>query len=169
MPFVIHTLPLFLVYLLNLFLPQVPVWFLMMLLAMLADGQLGLIEGGSHEFVRAIEQRYLQLGGRITYKATVNKILVKDDQAVGIRLADGSQHVADAAPRFDDPRLLAAVPQASAQAPYLHIDAAVKWSRFPISAQLQQLVTAQHMVGMIQKHAQKVILPATQWDHHTLG
>ena len=31
----------------NLFLPEVPVWFILMLLGLLADGQLGLLEGGS--------------------------------------------------------------------------------------------------------------------------
>lgn len=80
----------------NLFLPEAPVYFIFMLLALLADGQLGLIEGGSHDFVRAIEKRYDDLGGEITYKATVKKILVENDCAVGVRLADGSEHRADA-------------------------------------------------------------------------
>lgn len=80
----------------RLFLPQVPVYFLFMLLALLADGQMGLIEGGSHDFVRAIEKRYNTLGGQITYRTTVDKILVENDRAVGVRLADGSEHHADA-------------------------------------------------------------------------
>ncbi|MGD9146297.1 MAG: NAD(P)/FAD-dependent oxidoreductase, partial [Anaerolineae bacterium] len=80
----------------RLFLPQVPVYFLFMLLALLADGQMGLIEGGSHDFVRAIEERYNALGGQITYRATVDKILVENDRAVGVCLTDGSEHHADA-------------------------------------------------------------------------
>ena len=80
----------------RLFLPQVPVYFLFMLLALLADGQMGLIEGGSHDFVRAIEERYKALGGRITYRATVEEILVEEDRAVGVRLRDGSEHRANA-------------------------------------------------------------------------
>ena len=79
-----------------LFLPEVPVYFVLMVLAMLADGQLGLIEGGSLDFVRAIEKRYRALGGKVTYKATVEEILVQNDRAVGVRLADGSEHHADA-------------------------------------------------------------------------
>lgn len=95
----------------NLFLPEVPVWFIFMVLGLLADGQMGLLEGGSLNFVLPIEKRYKDLGGQVTYKATVEEILVeacpeqfgfahcklrrRDDQAVGVRLADGSQHRAD--------------------------------------------------------------------------
>jgi phytoene dehydrogenase-like protein len=80
----------------NLFLPDVPVYFIFMMLAMLADGQLGLIEGGCLEFVQAVERRYQALGGQVTYNATVEQILVKGDRAVGLRLADGSEHHAGA-------------------------------------------------------------------------
>ncbi|MFX0162843.1 MAG: phytoene desaturase family protein [Candidatus Hodarchaeota archaeon] len=79
----------------NMFLPEVPVWFILMILAMIADRQLGLIEGGSLDFVMPIEKRYKNLGGQVTYKATVEKILVENDRAVGVRLADGSEHRAD--------------------------------------------------------------------------
>lgn len=80
----------------RLFLPEVPVYFLFMLLGLLADGEMGLIEGGSRDFVRAIEERYNTLGGQITYQATVDKIVVENNRAVGVRLADGSEHRADA-------------------------------------------------------------------------
>ena len=79
----------------NLFLPEVPVWFILMLLGMLANKQMGLLEGGALNFVLPIEKRYKDLGGQITYKATVEEILVKNGRAVGIRLADGSKHHAD--------------------------------------------------------------------------
>jgi len=79
----------------NVFLPEVPVWFVLMLLALLADGQLGLLESGSLEFAKAIERRYRDLGGQVTYRATVEEILVEHDQAVGVKLADGSEHRAD--------------------------------------------------------------------------
>lgn len=80
----------------NMFLPQVPVYFTCMILALLADGEMGLIEGGSLDFVLSIEKRYRALGGKVTYKATVEEILVEDGRAVGVRLADGSAHRADA-------------------------------------------------------------------------
>ncbi|HNS51253.1 MAG TPA: NAD(P)/FAD-dependent oxidoreductase [Anaerolineae bacterium] len=80
----------------NLFLPQSPVFFVAMLLAMLADGQLAFIEGGCEAYVGAIEQRYRALGGETTYRATVMEILVEKGRAVGVRLADGSEVRADA-------------------------------------------------------------------------
>ena len=80
----------------RLFLPEVPVYFLFMLLALLASGQMGLIEGGSLDFVRALRDRYLSLGGQITYRATVKQILVERGQAVGVRLTDGTEYRADA-------------------------------------------------------------------------
>ncbi len=37
----------------------------------------------------AVEKRYLELGGQINYNARVDKILVENGKAVGIRLEDG--------------------------------------------------------------------------------
>jgi phytoene dehydrogenase-like protein len=51
--------------------------------------------GGSLAFAQAIEQRYRELGGQVSYGARVDKILVEGDRAVGVRLADGSEHRAD--------------------------------------------------------------------------
>jgi len=51
--------------------------------------------GGSLEFSRNIENRYTGLGGRVNYKSRVEKILVEDNTAVGVRLADGREHRAD--------------------------------------------------------------------------
>jgi len=79
----------------NLFLPEVPVWFVLSLLGMLADGQLALLKNGCMDFVLPIESHFKQLGGEVTYKANVIEILVERDQAVGVRLADGSRHYAD--------------------------------------------------------------------------
>jgi phytoene dehydrogenase-like protein len=87
--------PLLRTILVNLFLPEVPVWFLFMLLALLADRQMGLLEKGCPGFVLPIEERYKALGGQVTYNATVEEILVEDDRAVGVHLANGSEHRAD--------------------------------------------------------------------------
>ncbi len=56
--------------------------------------------GGSLPFARNIERRFLDLGGQIRYSARVKEILVEPDaaeghRAVGVRLADGSEHRAD--------------------------------------------------------------------------
>lgn len=79
----------------NLFLPEVPMFFILMLLGQLADGLLGHIEGGSRGFVLPIEKRYQELGGKVTYKSTVAEILVENNRAIGVRLADGSKHHTD--------------------------------------------------------------------------
>jgi len=79
----------------NLFLPEVPVSFMLMILGLLSDGQLGLLEGGCLNFVQPIEKRYKDLGGQVTYKTSVEEIIVENDRAVGVRLVDGSEHFAD--------------------------------------------------------------------------
>jgi len=76
----------------NLFLPEVPVWFLMMLLAMVADRDMALLDGESRGCAEAVERRYKELGGDVTYRATVEEILVADDRVVGVRLFNGAQH-----------------------------------------------------------------------------
>jgi len=51
--------------------------------------------GGSLEFARQVEKRYLALGGRINYKSKVAKISVKNDAATGIVLDNGEEHASD--------------------------------------------------------------------------
>ena len=75
----------------SLFLPEVPVWFVLMVLGLLADGQMAFLEGGCRDFVGAIEDRYRDLGGQVTYQADVAEVLVEGDRAVGVRLSDGSE------------------------------------------------------------------------------
>ncbi len=74
---------------------------LMYMLATMHNRNAGYPIGGSLEFARAIERRYLDLGGEIQYSSRVDKILVepnatgRGDRAVGVRLVDGSKHRAD--------------------------------------------------------------------------
>jgi phytoene dehydrogenase-like protein len=72
-----------------------PVLAVMMMLAWMNERDAGYPIGASLEFSRAIERRYLDLGGEIHYGSRVDKILVRNDKAVGIRLTDGSEHYAD--------------------------------------------------------------------------
>ena len=81
--------------LMNAFMPEVPVWFVLMLFALLRDRQIGLLNEGCLGFVQPIEERYKAVGGEVTYKATVTEILVENNQAIGVRLADGNEHRAD--------------------------------------------------------------------------
>ena len=51
--------------------------------------------GGSLNFARNIERKYLSLGGKIHYRYPVVKILVKDNQAVGLQLESGEKVMGD--------------------------------------------------------------------------
>ena len=79
----------------NVFVPTMTTAFLFMILAQLEAGELAEVEGGSLDFSLRVAKRYENLGGKVTYGATVEEILVQDDRAVGVRLADGSEHRAD--------------------------------------------------------------------------
>jgi phytoene dehydrogenase-like protein len=70
---------------------QLPVITLIMMLGFMHKGSCGYPIGGSLEFARAVQRRYLELGGRIRYNARVEKILVENGRAVGI-LCDGKEH-----------------------------------------------------------------------------
>jgi phytoene dehydrogenase-like protein len=74
------------------------------LLAQCETHSFGWPAGGSLPFALDIERRYRALGGEIQYRAQVDRVLVEDgrgkrtregDRAVGVRLADGSEHRAD--------------------------------------------------------------------------
>jgi len=73
----------------------VPMLVHLVFLAGLHSGDLGWPKGGSLEFSRRIEKRYLDLGGEVYYKSRVLKIIVEDGRAVGVQLADGTEHLAD--------------------------------------------------------------------------
>jgi phytoene dehydrogenase-like protein len=76
-------------------LPDFPVIGMIFTLAWMHQKSAGYPLGGSLEFARSIEKRYLDLGGEIHYKARVDKVLVENGKAVGIRLEDGTEHRAD--------------------------------------------------------------------------
>ena len=75
--------------------PDFPMIAMMMTFAWLHKKNAGYPVGGSLAFSQNIEKRYLELGGDIQYGARVTKILVKNDQAIGVELEDGSQQFAD--------------------------------------------------------------------------
>ncbi len=74
---------------------EAPVMMGMSLLAYMQTGNAGFPVGGSLEFARAIERRFLELGGEIRYKAQVEKIIVEEDCAVGVRLYNDEIHRGD--------------------------------------------------------------------------
>ncbi len=71
---------------------EVPMMAPLMFMAGLERGDLGCPVGGSLAFSRRIEQRFRDLGGEVRYRSPVDKILVQDGRAVGIRLVDGTEH-----------------------------------------------------------------------------
>ncbi|HTG01772.1 MAG TPA: NAD(P)/FAD-dependent oxidoreductase [Nitrospirota bacterium] len=79
----------------ELFLPDFPVTFMLMSFAWMHKKSAGYPVGGSLEFSRSIEKRYLGLGGEMHYKSRVAKILTEHGRAVGIKLDDGTEHRAD--------------------------------------------------------------------------
>jgi len=89
--------------------PEIPTMVGLALLAYLHTGNAAFPAGASLEFARAIERRYLDLGGTIHYKSQVEKILVEDapspgtgrglnrraSRAVGVRLYNDEVHYSD--------------------------------------------------------------------------
>ncbi|MCD1293536.1 NAD(P)/FAD-dependent oxidoreductase [Methanocella sp. CWC-04] len=59
------------------------------------NGWQGFPEGGSLEFSKAIEKRYKDLGGKVSYRSKVRNIIVENGAAVGVRMEDGTEHRAD--------------------------------------------------------------------------
>ncbi len=64
-------------------------------LALLHNRAGGYPIGGSLAFSRAIERRFLDLGGTVRYRTRVDRILVRDGKAVGLRLSDGTEEAFD--------------------------------------------------------------------------
>jgi phytoene dehydrogenase-like protein len=67
------------------YLKDFPVGGMCMMLAHMAKKSAGYPIGGSLAFARAIERKYLSLGGKIHYGCMVDEILVENGRAVGVR------------------------------------------------------------------------------------
>ena len=74
---------------------QISMVMLLMTLAWMHRKCAGYPLGGSLEFAKAIEKRYISLGGKIHYNSKVSKIIVENNRAVGVKLEDGSIHRGD--------------------------------------------------------------------------
>jgi phytoene desaturase len=73
----------------NLFLPEVPVWFVCLVLALLAQGDLAYLKNGSPDLVQLLQKQFRALGGEMRTGALAEEILVQDGRACGVRLAGG--------------------------------------------------------------------------------
>ena len=64
-------------------------------LAWMAQGNAGYPIGGSLRMIGLIEDNYRRLGGRIRFRARVERVLVEDGRAVGVVLQNGEEMRAD--------------------------------------------------------------------------
>lgn len=76
--------------------PDAPLVGALMVLACYDAKNAGTPLGGSIRVAQTVAKRYRGLGGTLHFGAKVDKILVENDRAVGVRLSDGSEHRADA-------------------------------------------------------------------------
>ncbi len=78
--------------LLDMWIPEFSMFFMLFTLAYLHGRNAGYPIGGSLPMALAMARRYTELGGVIHVDRRVEEILVEEDRAVGIRLADGTEH-----------------------------------------------------------------------------
>ncbi len=78
--------------LLEMWLPEFSLFFMLFTFAYLHNGNAGYPIGGSLPMSLALAKRYTNLGGVIHYDSRVEDILVEGDKVVGVRLADGNEH-----------------------------------------------------------------------------
>lgn len=79
----------------NMSTSDIPMFPHLIFLAGFNVGDLGWPKGGSLEFSRRIAKKFTDIGGELNHGAKVEKIIVEDDKAVGIVLANGKEHRAD--------------------------------------------------------------------------
>ena len=72
-----------------------PSAFILWSIGLMASGNGGYPMGGSSAFIRSVVERFEKLGGLIHYNSKTEKILVRDNKAVGLRLTDGREIGAD--------------------------------------------------------------------------
>lgn len=75
--------------------PNMSVLNVIMQLASTHNKSSGYPIGGSLPIVQSIEKRYANLGGKINFKDRINRIIVENNRAAGLRLANGSEVKSD--------------------------------------------------------------------------
>jgi phytoene dehydrogenase-like protein len=74
---------------------DIPVMVGMSLIAYMHRQNAGFPIGGSQKFAQTIAQRYLDLGGEIHYGCQVERVVIENHQAIGVRLYNNEDHWAD--------------------------------------------------------------------------
>ena len=80
---------------LEMWIPEFSMFFMLFTFAYLHTKNAGYPLGGSMPMSKAMENRYLNLGGTLSYDKAVAKILVKNNVAIGIRTSDGTEYHGD--------------------------------------------------------------------------
>ena len=75
----------------ELWMPEFSMFFMLFMFAYMHKKIAGYPVGGSMPMSRALESRFLELGGKINYRKKVVKILTENDKACGIQLSDGTE------------------------------------------------------------------------------
>jgi phytoene dehydrogenase-like protein len=75
--------------------PDMPLAYLLVVLAELSEGNLTRPVGGSAHLPDAIMRKLTALGGKVHFRSEVEEILVEENRAIGVRLTDGSTHRGD--------------------------------------------------------------------------
>ena len=74
---------------------KMPAVAMVLSLAWMNDRNAGYCIGGAQAIIRLIQAKIASLGGNIRFNAKVDRILVENDKAVGVRLATGDRIMAD--------------------------------------------------------------------------
>jgi phytoene dehydrogenase-like protein len=78
-----------------MFSDELPAVLILMVLAWSHLNSCGYPLGGAVPFIHSIEDRLLELGGKILCNTRISRILVKDGKAIGVRSEDGSEYFAE--------------------------------------------------------------------------
>jgi len=73
------------------FFTRYPFYFFLISLGQMYNKSVGYPIGGSLNFAKQIENKFITLGGKINYKSRVNKIIIKNNTATGIILENGNK------------------------------------------------------------------------------
>ncbi len=76
----------------EMWLPEFSMLFLLFTFAYLHTKNAGYPKGGSLPMSKALEKRYLELGGIINYNKRVDRILTENNNAIGIQLTDTNKY-----------------------------------------------------------------------------
>ena len=79
---------------LEIWIPEFSMLFMLFTFAYLHQKNAGYPIGGSKPMSEALGNRYRELGGELFYNSRVSRILTSDGRATGIRLDDGTEHMA---------------------------------------------------------------------------